>query len=302
MGLMPARAQPDFFSAQIAAARRFYLELPPPAARGLAVVCGGCEHCAADYEIHRRDFPYWSIEFVAQGRGWLKLGRQSHDLMAGALYAYGPGVSQDIVSDPRDRLVKYFVDFTGRQARALLTESGLPPGGIAQTSAPGEIMEIFDSLIRNGLRETPFTLRLSALLLEQLAVKIAETSVPYGAASTAAFATYQRCRHYLETHWQRLRSLEQIARECHVAAAHLCRLFQRFDHQSPYQCLLRLKMQHAAARLQTSDATIKQIADELGFGDPFHFSRVFKAVLGVSPARLASVARREPARRPGGQR
>jgi AraC-like DNA-binding protein len=290
---MPARAQPAFFSAQISAARRFYLELQPAAARGLAVVCGGREHCAADYEIHRRDFPYWSIEFVAQGKGRLKLGRNFHALMAGALYAYGPGVSHDIVSDPQDRLVKYFVDFTGKRARALLEEFGPPPGGLVQTAAPSEIMEIFDSLIRNGLRETPFTQRLAVVLLEQLALKIGESSVVYGATSTIAFATYQRCKQHIENHWRRLRSLEQIARECHAAPAHLCRLFQRFDHQSPYQCLLRLKMQHAAARLQTTNATIKQVADELGFSDPFHFSRVFKAVLGVPPSRFAQPGHRE---------
>ena len=55
---MTTRAQPDFFSAQISTAHRFYLEMNPPAAAELAVLCGGCEQCAPDYEIHRADFPY----------------------------------------------------------------------------------------------------------------------------------------------------------------------------------------------------------------------------------------------------
>jgi AraC-like DNA-binding protein len=293
LAAMPTRTQPDFFSAQISTARRFYLEMSPPAAAELAVLCGGCEHCAPDYEIHRADFPYYSIEFVAQGQGKLQLDDRQHSLAAGALYAYGPGIAQDIVNDPAGPLVKYFVDFTGKRASALLRDCGLPPGAIVQTSAPSEIMEIFDGLIRNGLRDTPFTQRIAAVQLEHLALKIGESAVTYGAASTAAFATYQRCRQHLEKHWLRLRSLEQIATECHVAPAHLCRLFRRFGHQSPYQCLLRFKMQHAAERLQTNNATIKQLADELGFSDPFHFSRVFKSVIGLSPSRFAQGKQRE---------
>lgn len=292
---MPTRTPPVFFSAQIATARRFYLDLQPPDSTALAVVCGGCEHCAPDYAIHRAHFPYWAIEFVAQGRGRLHLGRKSWDLLPGALFAYGPGVSQRIISDDRAPLVKYFVDFTGRQAPALLEEYGPPPGGVCQTAAPSEVMEIFDALIRNGLRETPFTARISRVLLEHLALKIGETKVAYGAAATAAFATYQRCKHYLEEHWAALNTLADAARACHVAPAYLCRLFQRYDHQSPYQFLLHRKMQHAAARLQTTNDTIKQVADALGFSDPFHFSRVFKSVLGVSPSRFVQLSRSIPA-------
>jgi AraC-like DNA-binding protein len=80
-----------------------------------------------------------------------------------------------------------------------------------------------------------------------------------------------------------LRTLEQIARECHVNNAYLCRLFRRYDHQSPYRYLLRLKMNHAAERLLQPKAMVKQAAAEAGFADPFHFSRVFTSVFGLSP-------------------
>ena len=57
----------------------------------------------------------------------------------------------------------------------------------------------------------------------------------------------------------------------------------RYDNQSPYQFLLRLKMNHAAELLQKSGTLVKQVAEECGFKEPFHFSRVFASVFGVSP-------------------
>ena len=88
-----------------------------------------------------------------------------------------------------------------------------------------------------------------------------------------------------------LRGLAQIAEECQVDPAYICRLCGRYDHQSPYQYLIRLKMRHAAQRLQTPGMLVKQVAADMGFSDPFHFSRTFKRVLGVSPGRLAQLRR-----------
>jgi AraC-like DNA-binding protein len=87
----------------------------------------------------------------------------------------------------------------------------------------------------------------------------------------------------MEQHSQRLQTLEQIASECHVNNAYLCRLFRRYDNQSPYQYLRRLKMNHAAECLQKPGALVKQVAEDSGFTDPFHFSRVFTSVFGLSP-------------------
>jgi AraC-like DNA-binding protein len=46
---------------------------------------------------------------------------------------------------------------------------------------------------------------------------------------------------------------------------------------------MRLKRNLAAGRLQDPGTLVKQVAAELGFDDPCHFSRAFKSVFGMSP-------------------
>lgn len=278
-----ADATPDFFSFQVREARRFYLDLAPPSDRPLAVVSGGCEHCTADYAIDRATFPYYSLELVVRGRGALVLAGRPYTLQPGALFAYGPGVAQHITTNPDEPLVKYFVDFTGPRAGELLAQFGPAPGTVARVLAPAEIQAVLDDLIGNGQRAGPHAARLCALLLEYLLLKIADSQVPWEATPTPAFATYLRCRQHLETHYVRLKTVAQAARECHVDQAYFSRLFRRYAQQPPHQFLLRLKMNLAAQRLHDPATLIKQVAAELGFADPFHFSRAFKRALGISP-------------------
>jgi AraC-like DNA-binding protein len=250
------------------------------------VVCGGVEHARPDYQIHRETFPFYSIEYVVRGRGSVKLRGHVHGLEPGRLFSYGPGISQEIASNAADPLFKYFVDFSGRKAKALLSSCGLAPGRVSQVFPPTELQALFDELIHCGLKGTSHATVLCDRLLECLALRINDSRAPVGGAEKLAFNTYQRCRQHVQQHCHRLKTLEQISAECYVNNAYLCRLFRRYDHQSPYQFLLRLKMNQAAQRLQQPGTLVKQISEEAGFEDPFHFSRAFKRAFGLSPDRF----------------
>ena len=52
----------------------------------------------------------------------------------------------------------------------------------------------------------------------------------------------------------------------------------------PYQHLMRLKMNAADQRFQSPNTSVKEVAFELGFGDPFLFSRTFKQIFGMPPS------------------
>jgi AraC-like DNA-binding protein len=277
---------PAFFSRDVAKARRFYFDLKPTRRRHLVVVCGGLEYCTPDYAIHRRTFPFYAIEYVAGGASQVKLQGQPFALSPGTIFSYGPGVPHDIIENPSAPLVKYFITFSGKGVPGLLHSCKLPPGHVAQVFPANTLVALFDELIQSGLRFQRGNADLCLKLLECLALKISGTNTPLKDAETLAFATYQQCRRHIEQGFLKLQTLEQIAGECHVDKSYLCRLFRRYDQQSPYQFLLRLKMNFAAERLQPPGVLVKQAAEAIGFSDPFHFSRVFRNLLGVSPAQF----------------
>ena len=180
-------------------------------------------------------------------------------------------------------MTKYFVNFAGPEVLPWLVRPGPRPGEIVQSSSPEHIVEIFEQLIDAGKRDTPFRERMCRAIGEHLLLRIAETAVPLGTIGTVAFDTFQRCRQWMDRNYRQAESLEQIATECRVDEAYICRLFKRYAHQSPWQYVLRLKMRDAAQRLQAREARVSDVAYEFGFADPFQFSRTFRHVFGVSP-------------------
>ena len=148
-------------------------------------------------------------------------------------------------------LVKYFVDFTGPDALKMLRKFGPALGNAMQVSSPEVIIRIFEDLIKNGQNGSSYTPLLCTAILQQLIFKIAETSIIENTRKTAAFYTYQKSREIIQKNCLTLRSLDKIAEECNIDSAYLCRLFKRFDNQSPYQYLMQMKMN--LCRQKTSD-------------------------------------------------
>jgi AraC-like DNA-binding protein len=54
-------------------------------------------------------------------------------------------------------------------------------------------------------------------------------------------------------------------------------------------------MRHAAQRLQAPGMLAKQVAAEMGFSDPFQFSRTIRRIIGVSPRQFMHMQRPLPA-------
>jgi len=273
---------PSFVSRQVHEARRFYLNLSPPEGHRLTVVCGGWERCAPDFRVERADFPFLCVEFVAGGTGSVLLNGEEHPLRRGTVFSYGPGVAHRIEADAGEPLLKYFLDFSGREGMELLRGAGLPPGSCRVAGDPGELEEAFEQVLAAGKRSSLRSERIAALQTEILLLMLAESVVTEGGREQS-FQTYLKCRSCIEERFLEFSMATEIAEACHVSPAYLSRLFALHGHETPYHTLLRCRMGHAAALLDRGERIVREVAADLGL-DPFHFSRVFKRIHGVSPA------------------
>ncbi|QBG47312.1 AraC family transcriptional regulator [Verrucomicrobia bacterium S94] len=282
-----------FISTQVSSGEYYYLNLTPEKDATEVVVCGGREQCAPSYRIERNSFRFFSIEFVSSGRGSLTINNQTYPLRPGAIYCYGPRTKHIIETDAENPMLKHFIDFTGSSLAALLKRTGFAKGEPLFVSRPFRIRNIFENLITTGNTESRNRNELCALLLRQLILTADDNSMDADAAFSPAWQTYMRCRQYIERNYLDLPNIGKTAEACFIDQAYLSRLFKRFAEESPLQLLTRLKMSKAADLLSSGDFLIKQVGEQVGFPDPYHFSRVFKRVYGIPPETFTRAARRQ---------
>jgi len=276
---------PDYFSSQVRQARRFFHPGLETAALPYRVISGGMEICIPGYRIQRSRFPYWAVEFVVSGRGSAVLDGTAHDIGPGAVYAYGPGMPHRIAADRSEPLEKYFVDVlpASRPPESFAVVRDRIGGEVVHSTAPEALRHSFEELIRYGGESGTASPRICSALVDLILLKIADGSTDHSMHESAAYGSYRRCRGIIDSRFLEFRSIDEVAREANMDVSYLCRLFKRYAADTPYRILSRLRMNHAAGRLTRDRLSVKSTAMELGYDDPFTFSRKFKSVMGLSP-------------------
>ncbi|HTM99697.1 MAG TPA: AraC family transcriptional regulator [Pedobacter sp.] len=77
--------------------------------------------------------------------------------------------------------------------------------------------------------------------------------------------------------------VDEIAETFRYSPSHYSVLFKQKTGLSPIEYFIRIKIQRASELLTNSNLIVKEIAGEVGYDDPFYFTRIFKKVTGKTP-------------------
>ncbi|MDO9562813.1 MAG: AraC family transcriptional regulator [Bradyrhizobium sp.] len=213
------------------------------------------------------------------------------DVPAGATYLY------DLKHDPRYVIDKPFHSlffYLPRSALDGLTEQPRTSrvGQLACEVGVGHddaIVRHIGGSLQQGLRRPDETNQLFIdHMMLALAAHVAQT---YGGlqrnseTNRGGLAPWQvkRAGERLEADLGAKLSLEQIAAELDLSVSHFSRAFRVSTGLPPHQWLLRQRVEAAKRLMSVRDLSLSEIAVSAGFAHQSHFTRVFSAVVGVSP-------------------
>ena len=89
---------------------------------------------------------------------------------------------------------------------------------------------------------------------------------------------------FMNEHLHEPLKVRTLAALASLSPAHFTVLFRQQTGTSPHAYLHLLRMHRAVQCLGETTLSVKEIAAQLGFQDPFHFSRTFKAFSGAAPS------------------
>ena len=112
---------------------------------------------------------------------------------------------------------------------------------------------------------------------ELLSPKIGEGSSQNDLAETI--------KQFIRLNYRSSLSLSEIAKALHINASYASRLFSTKHGKTITEYITHVRIEHAKTLLTTTDATISNIALNVGFEDVNYFSRLFKKSTGCSPCK-----------------
>ncbi|MGC6424487.1 MAG: helix-turn-helix domain-containing protein [Lentimonas sp.] len=244
----------------------------------------GYEECASDYIIERNEFPFWTLEFVAGGHGFYQEGSQQRALRHGAVFTYGPRVYQHFGNEGGRPFRKYFMVNGGEEFPDSWRSAGLEPGRLFQLGNAVPIVSIFDQMLDEGSRSDARTPEIIEGLEQVLLALMARYRGSARGDRSGSRKVYDLSMGILQQDYRSLHSLADLAERSGYSGEYLCRVFKKYHGDSPYQVLLQRKMSAAWLLLRDGQLQIGAVAQEFGYEDQMHFSRVFRKVMGCAPS------------------
>ena len=109
----------------------------------------------------------------------------------------------------------------------------------------------------------------------------AEEDVSVEETPASSFVARQ-AQAYITEHYAEHLSLQDVAGHCFVSQWYLSKLLHKHLGQPFYDLLNAVRIQKAKELLENPSLRISEIAEQVGYADTAHFSRVFKKLEGVS--------------------
>jgi AraC-like DNA-binding protein len=94
-----------------------------------------------------------------------------------------------------------------------------------------------------------------------------------------------KLRSFIEAKLELPITVRDLARLVGLSEFYFARTFRRSFHEAPHAYITRRRIERAQALMLSSCASLAQIAMDCGLCDQSHFTRVFRRVVGNSPAK-----------------
>lgn len=257
-----------------------------PLLRGLTVTeCGYLTKAAGYLQRPSQGVPEAQFLYCLKGAGWCELDGHLHPIRPGDVLVIPPNTAHACGSRSTQPWTVHWVRASGRLLPDYLAALGVSARKpIFPAGESLELLRLFDEVGQSHRRGSAFADRLlAAHALAYLLAHLIERRREQAPENPDNLRKVADAIIYLSEHIAEPFRITVLARLSNLSPDYFTQLFKEQTGCAPRDYLHLLRMHRACQLLRESNLAIKEIAAQLGYQDPFHFSRQFRAFEGVAP-------------------
>lgn len=225
--------------------------------------------------------------YCPEGRGWLELEGRGFGLEPGHIAIIPPNTTHIYHADPTDPWSLFWIHFDGPQCSLVCDSLGVnvntPLLYVADTNMMRQAFEEVYACLNYNHSDAGLLAMTSELMCLLSRIKL-NSSTPHRERQAQEDRIQESIR-FMEKHLDMPIPLKDLAARAGQSVPHYSKLFRERTDQSPMAYFIQLKIRKACDLLYQTDLTIREIGEQLGYSDPYYFSRIFKKIQGIAPAK-----------------
>ena len=220
----------------------------------------------------------YHVLFVRTGSCTVEYEGQQYTLREQDFVVYLPYQRQCYHFPGGEQTTTFWLHFSGTEVDTLLGQCHLG-GGVYHSCHGSEVRDIFQQMIHEYRTKPPlWELRSTGLLMELLCELSRAVS---GDVPMDKFVA-ELVEHIHENYALEI-DIDSFAQRAGLSRGHFDHLFRKQTGRPPHRYQLDVRLREASWMVRYTDLGVAQIAEQVGFSDPFYFSRLYKKKYGVSP-------------------
>ena len=239
----------------------------------------GISYCDGSYQISRPNSAIGCVEYIISGSGTVISNGKTFYPHAGDTYILFPGDDHNYFSSSHDPWIKIWFNAGGVMMKTLAEIYNLKNSAVFHCNSMPYIEKIHRELVRTDISPAEISNR-TAIIFHELIQFLHQHDDKVNVYAKDAV----QMKNYIDMHLYEPLVLDELARLIYKSPAQAIRIFKKNYGITPYEYYMRIKMEKAAAMLEGTSFSVKEIAYRLGFCDEHYFSGAFKRKTGKKPS------------------
>lgn len=171
--------------------------------------------------------------------------------------------------------------------KSLLAQYGLECNRVYYPYNDHRITKIMKELEAEFLTSPPFSSQMVDIKIQELVATIARGVQTQRDVDWETEQRFMKLRSFMQTNHSKIQDVEKLSQQVGLCPSKFYTTYKKIFDISPKQDLIRIKMEHAMQLLPMQKYSIAEIAELVGYTNPFHFTRQFKTYTGTTPLRFS---------------